>query len=135
MRVHFVSNAPLHLNSPRSSRECWWSIERGIDRQPEHGYISYRSGFTDQVTTAQDRTIDFSDTTSVPRMDCGHPPLLHSSGIAVTLYRTSEHILFGNQLSDGPAGVGRSILSHRDRDKRPAHQRYGLIPSMFNRIR
>jgi hypothetical protein len=39
-----VSHAPLHLNSLQSSRDCWWTIERGIGRQPEPGYISLSVG-------------------------------------------------------------------------------------------
>ena len=53
----------LHLNSLHSSLDCWWTIERGIDRQPEMDTSPYRLDCTDHFRTAQDRTIDFSDTT------------------------------------------------------------------------
>jgi len=36
---------------------------RGIDRQPEMDTSPYRPDCTDHFRTAQDRTIDFSDTT------------------------------------------------------------------------
>ena len=41
-----------------SSRDCWWG-----DRQPEMDTSPYRLDCTDHFRTAQDRTIDFSDTT------------------------------------------------------------------------
>src|SRR6516164_124123 len=53
----------LHLNSLHSSLDCWWTIERGIDRQPEMDRSPYRLDCTDHFRTAQDRTIDFLDTT------------------------------------------------------------------------
>src|SRR6516164_8328084 len=45
-RGNFILQAPLHLNSLHSRRDCLWATERGIDRQSDHGhgYISIRSG-------------------------------------------------------------------------------------------
>jgi hypothetical protein len=45
-----VSHGPLHLNSLHSNRACWWTIERGIDRQPEMDTSSYRLGCTDPAS-------------------------------------------------------------------------------------
>jgi len=45
-RGNFILQAPLHLNSLHSRRDCWWASERGIDRQSGHGhgYISISVG-------------------------------------------------------------------------------------------
>ena len=57
------SPAPLHLNSLQSSRDCCWTIRRELIDNPNMRTSPYRSDRTDHITTAQDSTIDFSDTT------------------------------------------------------------------------
>jgi hypothetical protein len=58
-----VSHGPLHLNSLHSSRDCWWTVGPEIDRRPEMDTSPYRLDCTDHFRIAQDRTIDFSDST------------------------------------------------------------------------
>jgi hypothetical protein len=49
-----VFHAPLHLTSLHSTRECWWTIERGTDRQPKR--IHLHIGRTAQTTSGPPKT-------------------------------------------------------------------------------
>jgi transposase InsO family protein len=53
---HVGGENEVHRRGRLGQSALMWTIERGIDRQPEHGYIPYRSDCTEHFGSAQDRT-------------------------------------------------------------------------------
>jgi hypothetical protein len=82
---------PLHLNSLHAGRDCWWTIQRGIDRQPEMDTSPYRSDCTDHFGIAQHRTIDFSDTTRARSGD-GGKARYHSAHVLRSVERPNTEV-------------------------------------------
>jgi hypothetical protein len=126
---YMVSHGRLHLNSLHSSRDRWWNIEQGIDRQPEMDTSPYWSDCTDHFRTAQDRTIDFSDTTGLDPMSGETVPLFHP-----TWQMWSEHFRLNEYEIEGLTATGRAtvltlVLNYPRRQLiRQVEETFGLYP-------